>query len=76
MPVYNEEATLGAIVAAVLKQPLVAELICVDDCSVDSAVTVLEQYAARDARLRILRHLSIAERGPPCVRDSSMPTRP
>ena len=46
MPVYNEEATLGAIVAAVLKQPLVAELICVDDCSVDSAVTVLEQYAA------------------------------
>ena len=56
MPVYNEEATLGAIVAAVLKQPLVAELICVDDCSVDSAVTVLEQYAARDARLRILRH--------------------
>ena len=56
MPVYNEEATLGAIVEAVLKQPLVAELICVDDCSVDGAVTVLERYAALDPRVRILRH--------------------
>ena len=37
MPVYNEEQTLGEIIEAVLKQPLVAELICVDDCSVDGA---------------------------------------
>ena len=56
MPVYNEEATLGAIVEAVLEQPLVAELICVDDCSVDGAVTVLERCAALDSRIRILRH--------------------
>jgi glycosyltransferase involved in cell wall biosynthesis len=56
MPVYNEETTLGAIVEAVLKQPLVAELICVDDCSVDGALTVLERHAARDPRIRILRH--------------------
>ena len=63
MPVYNEEATLGAIVEAVLKQPLVAELICVDDCSVDGAVAVLEQYAALDARLRILRHCCQSRKG-------------
>jgi glycosyltransferase involved in cell wall biosynthesis len=56
MPVFNEETTLGAIVEAVLKQPLVAELICVDDCSVDDAVAVLERYAALDPRVRILRH--------------------
>jgi glycosyltransferase involved in cell wall biosynthesis len=56
MPVYNEEATLGAIVEAVLRQPLVAELICVDDCSVDGALGVLERYAALDPRVRILRH--------------------
>jgi glycosyltransferase involved in cell wall biosynthesis len=56
MPVYNEETTLGAIVEAVLKQPLVAELICVDDCSVDGALTVLERHAALDPRIRILRH--------------------
>ncbi|HEY5813050.1 MAG TPA: glycosyltransferase family 2 protein, partial [Terrimicrobiaceae bacterium] len=56
MPVYNEEKTLGTIIEAVLKQPLVAELICVDDCSLDGAVNVLEHYAALDTRLRILRH--------------------
>jgi glycosyltransferase involved in cell wall biosynthesis len=56
MPVYNEEKTLGAIIEAVLRQPLVAELICVDDCSVDGALRVLEHQAALDRRLRILRH--------------------
>jgi glycosyltransferase involved in cell wall biosynthesis len=56
MPVYNEEPTLGAIVEAVLEQPLVAELICVDDCSIDGALKVLERYAAIDRRVRILRH--------------------
>jgi glycosyltransferase involved in cell wall biosynthesis len=56
MPVYNEERTLGAIVEAVLEQPLVAELICVDDYSSDGALEVLERCAAIDRRVRILRH--------------------
>jgi glycosyltransferase involved in cell wall biosynthesis len=56
MPVYNEADTLAAIIEAVLKQPLVAELICVDDCSVDGAVAVLERCATLDSRIRILRH--------------------
>jgi glycosyltransferase involved in cell wall biosynthesis len=56
MPVYNEEKTLGPIIEAVLKQPLVAELICVDDCSQDGAVAVLEHYAALDSRMKVLRH--------------------
>jgi glycosyltransferase involved in cell wall biosynthesis len=56
MPVYNEEKTLGTIIEAVLRQPLVEELICVDDCSVDDALAVLERYAALDGRVRIFRH--------------------
>jgi glycosyltransferase involved in cell wall biosynthesis len=56
MPVYNEEKTLGTIIEAVLRQPLVEELICVDDCSVDGALAVLERYAALDGRVRIFRH--------------------
>jgi glycosyltransferase involved in cell wall biosynthesis len=56
MPVYNEEQTLAKIIETVLKQPLVAELICVDDCSEDSAAVVLERYAGRDPRMRVLRH--------------------
>jgi glycosyltransferase involved in cell wall biosynthesis len=55
MPVYNEEQTPSAIIEAVLREPLVAELICVDDCSVDGAVSVLERPAL-DPRVRILRH--------------------
>jgi glycosyltransferase involved in cell wall biosynthesis len=56
MPVYNEQGTLGEIIEAVLKQPLVAELICVDDCSEDGAAAVLEKYAGYDPRIRVLRH--------------------
>ena len=56
MPVYNEEQTLAEIIETVLKQPLVAELICVDDGSEDAAAVVLERYAGRDPRMRVLRH--------------------
>ena len=56
MPVYNEEQTLAEIIETVLKQPLVSELICVDDGSEDAAAVVLERYAGRDPRMRVLRH--------------------
>ena len=56
MPVYNEEQTLAEIIETVLKQPLVAELICVDDCSEDGAAAVLEGCAGRDPRMKVLRH--------------------
>ncbi len=56
MPVYNEEQTLAEIVETVLRQPLVAELICVDDCSEDGASAILESYSVRDPRLKVLRH--------------------
>ena len=56
MPVYNEEQTLAEIIETVLKQPLVAELICVDDCSEDGAAAILEGCASRDPRMKVLRH--------------------
>ena len=56
MPVYNEEQTLGDIIAAVLRQPLVAQLICIDDCSVDETRAILEEHAKADPRLKLLRH--------------------
>ncbi len=37
MPVYNEASTVGNVIAAVLAQPEVAELICVNDCSSDNS---------------------------------------
>jgi glycosyltransferase involved in cell wall biosynthesis len=53
MPVYNEKQTLSRIIETVLKQPLVAELICVDDCSLDGTVVVLERFIEFSPRVRI-----------------------
>jgi len=47
MPVYNEAATVENIIATVLAQPCVTELVAVDDCSRDGSWGVLQQIAAR-----------------------------
>src|SRR5438045_1543103 len=56
MPVYNEAATIQKIVEAVLAQPIVAELIVVDDGSNDRTGDVLTGRQAGDWRLVIERH--------------------
>jgi glycosyltransferase involved in cell wall biosynthesis len=58
MPVYNEARTLRRIVAAVLSAPIPIpfELICIDDCSKDATPTILAELAAKDSRIRVLRH--------------------
>ncbi|MFZ4779749.1 MAG: glycosyltransferase family 2 protein [Terrimicrobiaceae bacterium] len=56
MPVYDEEKTVAAAVRAVLAQPLVAELICVDDCSRDGSLGILESLAAGEPRMRVASH--------------------
>lgn len=43
MPVYNEQATLREIVAAVLAEPTRKELILVDDGSVDASRSILKE---------------------------------
>lgn len=56
MPVYNEAATVASVIAVVLKQPSVGELIVVDDCSSDGSWSVLECLAAGDPRIKAFRH--------------------
>jgi glycosyltransferase involved in cell wall biosynthesis len=56
MPVYNEEKTVADVVSVVLEQPLVAELICVDDCSRDGSLSVLRRLAESDSRIRVESH--------------------
>jgi glycosyltransferase involved in cell wall biosynthesis len=55
MPVYNEEATVSAIVESVLQQRPVKELIVVDDCSRDKTWEQL-QKSASDPRVKLFRH--------------------
>src|SRR6478672_7517820 len=55
MPVYNEAESIREIVAAVLAQPCVAQLIVVDDGSRDGTWELLSSLP-RNPRLRVRRH--------------------
>jgi glycosyltransferase involved in cell wall biosynthesis len=54
MPIYNERATLRAVVARVLAVPLELELLCVDDGSSDGSREILAQLGSQYPQVRIL----------------------
>jgi len=54
MPIYNEEATLEEILRRVLAQPLVAEVIAVNDCSTDRSRDILHRLASQQSRIKII----------------------
>jgi glycosyltransferase involved in cell wall biosynthesis len=56
MPVYNEAPTVGAVIQEVLRQPVVAQLIVVDDGSSDETGTILFDLAKSSTKLKLLRH--------------------
>lgn len=63
MPLFNEERTLPLIVAQVLAQPSVGELVIVDDCSTDGSHAVAVRLAQTDARIVVFRHEQNAGKG-------------
>lgn len=55
IPVYNVEAWLPRCLDSVLAQDVPeAEIVCVNDGSTDGSRQILEAYAARESRIRIL----------------------
>src|SRR5215467_6089609 len=56
LPVFNEEATVEKIVHAVLAQPMVAELVVVDNGSSDRTGELLSSLRAGHSRLTVQRH--------------------
>lgn len=57
IPVYNVEAYLRQCLDSVVNQTLrELEIICVDDGSTDGSSAILAEYAARDARVKVLAH--------------------
>jgi glycosyltransferase involved in cell wall biosynthesis len=56
MPVYNEAATVASVVAVVLQQPCLQELIIVDDCSSDGSWAELQKIALTESRVKVFHH--------------------
>ena len=53
IPVYNVEAYLRKCLDSVVNQTLKdIEIICVDDGSTDGSAAILEEYAAKDVRIK------------------------
>jgi len=56
VPVFNEAATIADLIRLVLKQPLVQEVVIVDDASRDGTWEALQPLPKQDARVKIFRH--------------------
>lgn len=56
VPVYNVEKYLRECLDSIITQNLKEiEIVCIDDGSTDSSPVILEEYAARDSRIKILK---------------------
>lgn len=56
IPVYNVEAYLKRSLDSLCKQTLEdIEIICIDDCSTDNSLSILEAYAQKDNRIYIIK---------------------
>lgn len=57
VPIYNTEQYLERCLRSVMKQSFQdIEILCVDDCSPDQSVAIVERLAREDSRIRLLRH--------------------
>lgn len=56
IPVYNTEKYLKECLDSVINQTLTdIEIICIDDGSFDNSLAILQEYAQKDTRIRILK---------------------
>jgi glycosyltransferase involved in cell wall biosynthesis len=56
IPLYNEAAFVRHVLEEVLRQPSVAEVIVVDDCSTDESSEIVLQIAKSESRIKLIRH--------------------
>ena len=71
IPVYNVEKYLYVCLNSVLKQTYTNfEIICIDDASTDTSLEILEYFAKKDQRIKILKNES--NKGPGFSRNKGL----
>ncbi|MBC7222978.1 MAG: glycosyltransferase family 2 protein, partial [Anaerolineae bacterium] len=55
IPAHNEAPRIGTVLGVLQQVPLVRHIIVVDDGSTDDTAQVVQRWAARDPRIRLLR---------------------
>jgi glycosyltransferase involved in cell wall biosynthesis len=56
IPTFNEERNLAGVLAVLHLSEILDEIIIVDDGSVDNTVAIARQFAATDARVKLIQH--------------------
>ena len=57
IPIYNSEKYLQKCLDSIINQTFKdIEIICVDDCSTDKSLEILQDYASKDSRIKILHN--------------------
>lgn len=71
IPIFNAEDYLHVCLNSVLKQTYQNfEIICIDDCSTDSSLEILEYFSQKDSRIKVLKNDS--NRGPGYSRNKGL----
>lgn len=71
IPVYNVSPYLARALNSVIQQTLQdIEIICIDDASTDNSLSILEDFAKIDSRIKILKHDK--NMGVSCARNSGL----
>ena len=57
IPIYNVEKYLRECLDSCINQTLKdIEIVCIDDASPDNSIKIIEEYQAKDSRIKIFRH--------------------
>ncbi len=64
IPVYNRELLITKAITCVLSQRYADwELLIVDDASTDNTADIVSEFCKKDARIKLIKHLTNKERG-------------
>ena len=64
IPIYNAEKFLAKCLDSILAQTYKNfEVICVDDCSTDNSLSILEQYAKQYSCIKVISHKKQKKQG-------------